>query len=621
MGLFLDTVPKVSGFLVKPGSHYWLNMLNHTHIRVSGVGADLNAVLAAINDVERFLGLSVSTWHTTLDGKLGDPAKWIAPHQMVNLGGNSANVGTLREAVERCRDARSEVPAWSWKACATRAMFLDPAQFHRFELGVSAAGLLELYEAAGRIVKSGGRHSYQIHLHRDIRRSANMTASDCEGTYSVGVGPSPIGMGTDGKPRVWQMDRLMGTSGYYEEQHNATRGIYPRPEPQPPDETSVITRHVIPGFRTCPGNFAAANPTGESSWEAPDYGAVGLGDLYVRIFKLSDEEDDDIEAFEAANTDKWELLGASGVVDGVVSQLADLEKPTNYFRTYGVAAKTGPAMNEFGVRPVDIPFSRWSGILGWESTPYHFAYATPQDYYGSLCGAGAGPDCDWVWTAQTQGPGWPHLTPAMTDQSVYPMGKPMPLFPITNADAITDFTDGGLGPMGNMTWRTSAQDPMEGYYPDEYDYTVAGAHRTALRAIMSRLNSGTEINVGVVPAGYVWAWPAPGTFTGPASLDFMEWQATDSPGGSGSPSWSVIEPPALIDAFEGYIDEAEFDPVTRDLEPWVTRRYERFRAEYMCVNQMKCEVTCETVPTDGVASGDSWLYWTEDELSEAVARV
>lgn len=594
MGLFLDTVPKNSGFLIGPRSHYALKMRYSTSYRPDGLGFDLNHVLESLNEVERFLGISETTWHTTTDGKLGNPSRWEAPHLMVNIGGSSATVGTLREAVDRLRTSGG-VPAWVWKATPTREMFTANATFHRFELGVSALALLELLEAIGRILKTSGKYGYSIHFTRYTYPQTEQTAQREE--YLLGYGPAPLGIGSDGRRRVAEWHRSWGKFGYTTKTQNAF-SLYGRATPTVPDTTQpeLVDEHP------------------------PEDYLEGFGHCFIRVF-VTEGTDDEIEAFEEANEDKWEIKDQAGPV--VLGEPGELFKPVNYFRTWGVANKTGPAMSEQMIRPVSVHSTRWSGALGWTSTKYHID-DDPLDLMPELCPVSAGPDCDWVWAALTPGPGWPNLTPAMTDTNIYPFARRLPSFPLYDETSIEDFVTGGLPEIGNVKWRTSSNDPMDGYYANtdggSYDYTAEGAHEAAYKAIYARLNSGTVLEPGETPLKYLWAWPEPGTFTGTASQDFWNFQATDSPGGSGSPSWSVLEPPELIDAYEEYLDDLVFEPVGREMAAYVTGRYERASAEYAAFNQWLTDVTADVLPSDAGAAGDAWLYWIEDELSEAVAR-
>lgn len=592
MGLFLDGVAKTSDFLIGPSSHYWVEAWKHRTYTPGGMGEDLNSCLSALNRVERFLGLSESTWHTTEDGKLGDPAKWKCPHMMVNIGGDTGSVGTLRDAIERLR-TEGGVEPYPWEATPTREILIDPATFHRFERGVSVVPLLETKLSAGRILRVGSAGSYVIALERQIPEKPQGYVGDWDGYYSVGV-HGGIGVGFDLKPKLTHFYRQTTEGGWYEERRVAGRFVYySKPGDQAVERTDI-------------------------SVQQSELTRLIYGNALVQVFHTGAQQTE-LEAFELANSEKWKIKDRTTPV--TVSHLESIESTTNHFRTWGSVAKAGVATNETGREGGSLngtPFSRWSGDLGWEATDYHLD-KTPLEYYPGICD-GAGPTCDYVWTPRTWGPGWPNLTPAMTDEDLYPFGQPIRLdFPFTAegfAD-MEDFTVGGLSGIPGWKWRTSPFDPMRGFYADEYDYSTEAARETAYRTIFNRLNGGTEIELASEASDYLWAWPQKGTFVG--ITDFLEWQSTDSPGGSGDPSWPIVEPPTLTDAWEGYLD-FDWPEIDRDLAIGVGQRVDRGYAEYGCINVWYSEATVEERPAEQEAAGDQWLYWIEGELSEAGPR-
>jgi len=142
---------KTGGYLVDRNSFYYVNQWESNIISVR-LFTDLDNVLRKLNAVENHIGISRTTWPTTLGG-VGTSTTPEHIHYIVRIGGDANNLGTLRDAVDRLR-TEGDVPAWNWNFNPTIEDTWERPHSHKCV--VSTIAVLELLLAIGRIVASGG---------------------------------------------------------------------------------------------------------------------------------------------------------------------------------------------------------------------------------------------------------------------------------------------------------------------------------------------------------------------------------------------------------------------------------------------------------------------------------
>jgi len=141
---------KTGDFLIGRDSHYTMHCLFETKETMvqESFGKDVSQLMSALNDVEDFHGIDRTTWHEGPEGQLGEPEESTHSHMVVNIGGDTEDVGHLRDAVDRLREAGGVDP-YPWRTVPA----LDEP-FDSQRNAVSALHLLEFKLAIGRILSA-----------------------------------------------------------------------------------------------------------------------------------------------------------------------------------------------------------------------------------------------------------------------------------------------------------------------------------------------------------------------------------------------------------------------------------------------------------------------------------
>ncbi|MCG3197077.1 MAG: hypothetical protein GHCLOJNM_01561 [bacterium] len=133
---------------------YDVKQAAYEQIRGVGIGQDMEDVLAAINAVEEFLGISLTTWNTAVAPK---PTSHFAPHMMVKVGGTTP--GYLRDAVDRCRSLGG-APPFPWETVPSAEDWA--ARPIGDKCRINLCHVVELKQAIGRVGSATAKHKKYI---------------------------------------------------------------------------------------------------------------------------------------------------------------------------------------------------------------------------------------------------------------------------------------------------------------------------------------------------------------------------------------------------------------------------------------------------------------------------
>lgn len=357
----ISVTGKTTGFLIGVNSHYHCAGAYRSRIAPEFAN-DLFGIKTNLNRIEQFFGLEESVYTVNLP----DPRDSAHPHLIVAIGGDVNNVGTLREAIDRVREAGG-APEWTWYTVPTLADLRD--RFHSPKNALSVAAILEMKYALGRLSNAGpvavkyvGFRQHYIVPDREAEGIPEVE----KGFRSLSVWPS----GERFEPTAGQIARMpvLDLSGKCE-CYGRVQEVYQRrrlPTAYPPHPDAIVEgdywrRYDKPGVTA---HFHEEERTTEDGfpWSSIDRSAVNQhksGYLGVAVFDTSSPSDAgaDLEAIERAFPSLWEIGGVSGAsFSGAGFEVGPIVKDEahDWALQYAATATVGPVaeMDLFGVPEV-----------------------------------------------------------------------------------------------------------------------------------------------------------------------------------------------------------------------------------------------------------------------------
>ena len=572
-----------SGYRITRSSHYRMRQAYFDPLTGNeGLGQDYEEIMSALNEVEEWLGISKTTWDSTM----GSPLTSDTMHQCVYVGGDSDQTGFLRDAVDRLRSAGG-VAAWTWLITPGAETYAD--NWGDKKNGVSILHVLELKMAVGRIVNpEGGAWGVgHLVLRRDYRPRYQNSVDDKNIFWAEYTDHVHEGFRLEAQP-VFEMYTSWATQGRfirgrtYERDEQFLTG-YPDPSPR---LVADVTQIWWPGIRPWWGQILGPNESGEHS----DQFAAKAGGLTVYIFRNNTDGSGSsgrgYEDIETRHTDLWELVDDNGTPTTPADPITfgSINDSIGISKAGGVCNTVGPhRVRRFYYGGGYGTYNYWSGEFPIDNTDWQMVaagagYVNGQAPYNYLSSG-------WL--------GWAHNSGETRDpDSIYP--DPAPTYASSLGGTPDDHTQVGAG-----AWHHSNDDPLRGIAGN-----LEGASELQINNYYATLHDrlfleAAEFDPAVTsPKKYVWCVPNSG-------VDVSEFVDSSSPGVNFVPNdiyqafigatntvaFNLPDPPAELNTHEWYVtDEVG---ARANVNGWIHSK--KFG---------------DVSPTGLQSSGGSWLVWT-----------
>lgn len=504
---------KTSGYLVDKKSFYAPGQLWYRLASKAGICADLVRVMTALNDVEDWIGISRTTWTSTL----GSPASSQFPHYSVRVGGDAANCATFREAIDRVR-LNGGASAWDWKFARTKNQ----------NALLSAIIVFEYFLAIGRIVGGGYGNVARTYITVSHHPYGYLIDQESYGDYYQLNGGGRFSLVAPGErlnENIFDFANYWVTKGSIDRSQwlSRTSGTDPRDEDLSPTDHSRYTINE-PGLRVPTQTDIDRN---HSTTEAA---ALLTMPIYMGV--ESSGLNDSLEALEEAHPDKWNYIDKSDDGDyyGDFS-LTNPESSVDISYIAGVVTTQGTAKFREGYTfDPTTPFFEYYGDYEQEQTVSGME-AAPQ----SVDQPSTGFNLTEVWATADNytariapdGPGYVNLnSPLWKHNEANRVNVPYTTFPEPAPEAFHGLrlrsgyrTEGT--PIGTGVWRTSHVSPFTGTgYPyDSDDPNDEKTTEEVLEILLSRLRGiagegggpgGSAVFDPITqdPQKYFWCFPS-----------------------------------------------------------------------------------------------------------------
>lgn len=506
----LTLTGKTSGYTLTLDSYYAPYQLWSKRVSDLGLVEDLRRVMEALNRVESWLGISETTWSTTMGGA---PSNVNGIHYAVRIGGDANNLGTLREAIDRLR-SEGGVDPWTWYFAPTSDDLWNNFHVHRNCL--SSIAILEYFIAIGRVVGTGnvgevGWIDWSVHHHP----FKNPKTGAAEEFYEVGVGGLGGHPGTFSGMDVYTFGNYWETFGYFSKTQSERRGSgVAWDESIDIDEGSEFDYPA--GL-----NFDPTFNPDEDRYPRNDCQAA----VYGRVFVIKDYEDiereDAIEAFENAYSDLWDYVFKEDQTDsgdeleiGTIQQTEDISSIVSIECHKGAASYLSEITPTYqretyaGEYGTTVHYDGAGAPVQYDEGGLNFTeqWMTPNRQFGPYFF-----DAGWsIPDVNINSPMWQHnaANRPLVPNTVWPSGTPE-YFHFRTFDDAT-YEEATTLPQGN--WRNSNDNPFEsvGYPYRSSDAVGDASDESTANTVLGNLSgeAGSPIFTPgeETPRKYFWVW-------------------------------------------------------------------------------------------------------------------
>lgn len=331
----IELTRKEADFLVGRESHYAPQQLWYAPATKGGILADLVHVMEALNTVEDWLGISRTTWSSTM----GNPLQTNRVHYWVRVGGDVNNLQTLREAIDRLRLA-GEVDAWTWYFAPSVSDLRTGKCQNMRRLAYSNLVNFEYLLAIGRIVGGGFGGLAQNVITVSHHPYAWLVDAAAYGAYyqlNGGGRFSFMGPGERTNLNVFDFTNFWQTGGRLSREYWLSRQPT-TPIEDPEESPNVHSTYTLfqPGLR---------NPTEEDLEQTGFSTTLANALLTMPIYMQTDEGDlsEDLEAIETAHQDLWEYVDREGSAGSSGLEISEIESAVDTSYIAGVVNRQGTA--------------------------------------------------------------------------------------------------------------------------------------------------------------------------------------------------------------------------------------------------------------------------------------
>lgn len=586
---------KSTGFTLVSESHYAPRQLWYEVVSPGGFVNDLMHVMEALNAVENYLGITLTTWTSTL----GNPLGAVTPFYAVRIGGSASDVGTFREAIDRLRLA-GNVDPWTWYFAPTKEDLWS--NFPSRRNAMSSITILEYLIAIGRIIGTGGSTVGTTNI-TCFHQPYVDTGSGFDDYYAyAGGGRYTLTQGERENYEVFRFVNYWITSGHMRRDQILSRRF------STPNSDADGSPNVYYDEST---KLPALSDFREG------YLVECAAQLDMPIFKWFDfTEGGVIENFEDFYDDLWELVDRSGgESSGDGLELSEVDSSSDISFIAGVCTSQGPVRFRFSTPGGESlqyvyegEFEMTSETSGMDSVPALDEYGaldlteiwgTVEGYTGTVMGVGPG-------NVNLNSPVWEHNEGNRVNVPYTTFPEPAPR--CFHAQQIKPENRIEQEHIGAGVWRTSNTDPFEGLDDLPTDEDKMSTLLSRLRGIAG--DGGGEGGSTVFdpsyqePNAYFWCFPSYPFASGDGAIPDLATVFRPTPGGTfdGIPQ-DVATEWRTRSGVNGWVTKSTLDPHEEVFQQGFTLNLEA-RA------YIEAKRTA-TINFPALGSSDSkWLVWT-----------